>query len=597
MKGQSPSEQQKELQRAKCSMKAWTLKGRRWDYRQLCRWCTDPAGRYELLNHLREAGFFVLHPPDEHELSTLKEAAALAEEAAEEAAEPAAASADVQVSLDDPLLKSYRAHLGETLNISKSKQEIANVARWLHFLLPLSGQVSTEFVRSVAKVDQYVKNLESAQLGRATITTYIEHMLRFTAFVRERSNPEEAADCEIFIQALKSALQNLGSKDEHSRRQAHPKLVVGPATTLRRCQGVIFRAEEEMQKLQKNLDQDSHVTEEQRTRYRYYCQALLILKLCLKPSVVENLTLLETYFNKVRAGYIQGSDVEDVRFFLTRSGSAIKSAHVELSRLHRHYNLPSVSSQDVRRVLWRDATAAFPNDIALLGAYLGISEAKGGLSSRTNLSTEQVVGVACDIMQQVRSYIEQMGWTGNCVSAEEVVEHWTAPASSALEKDEELIRHVAQQSWTGLVIAESKKHGAGRGLFTTKAFPKGSILCDYHGKVVDAAEGTRVMESLKPGEASYIYFFRKGAQDLCVNSQSDPCECHPSLATFGRMINHSAKSFNVKGIVCDLQGHALPVLLFKATRDIKVGEEVYFDYGVTRRSFGGEGMGLSWLDD
>ncbi|MEQ2219485.1 hypothetical protein XENOCAPTIV_018582, partial [Xenoophorus captivus] len=107
--------------------------------------------------------------------------------------------------------------------------------------------------------------------------------------------------------------------------------------------------------------------------------------------------LLETYFNKVRAGYIQGSDVEDVRFFLTRSGSAIKSAHVELSRLHRRYNLPSVSSQDVRRVLWRDATAAFPKDIALLGAYLGISEAKGGLSSRTNLSTEQVVGVACDI--------------------------------------------------------------------------------------------------------------------------------------------------------------------------------------------------------
>ncbi|MEQ2237741.1 hypothetical protein ILYODFUR_026136, partial [Ilyodon furcidens] len=72
-----------------------------------------------------------------------------------------------------------------------------------------------------------------------------------------------------------------------------PKLVVGPATTLRRCQGVIFRAEEEMQKLQKNLDQDSHVTEEQRTRYSYYCQGLLILKLCLKPSVVENLTAKE----------------------------------------------------------------------------------------------------------------------------------------------------------------------------------------------------------------------------------------------------------------------------------------------------------------
>ncbi|XP_047210775.1 uncharacterized protein LOC124861253 isoform X2 [Girardinichthys multiradiatus] len=593
MKGQSPSEQQKELQRAKCSMKAWTLKGRRWDYRQLSRWCADPAGRYELLNHLREAGFFVLHPPDEHELSTLKEAAALAEEAAEpESAEPAAASAEVsvtslelgsasgseeepgkeqdrssgqtstgqtgarkkmkgmgmyrQVSLDDPLLKSYRAHLAETLNISKSKQEIANVARWLHFLLPLSGQVSAEFVRSVAKVGQYVKNRESAQLGRATITTYIEHMLRFTAFVRERSNPEEAADCEIFIQALKSALQNLGSKDERSRS---PKLVVGPATTLRRCQGVIFRAEEEMQKLQKNLDQDSHVTEEQRTRYRYYCQVLLILKLCLKPSVVENLTakewleripygdmmvvvhhavgkwtasfalfksnasLLETYFNKVRAGYIQGSDVEDVRFFLTRSGSAIKSAHVELSRLHlqntgslqgkqapkRRTESSQEQEQDLGAFLQTfpvglDGRAptkkkrqekGFSTDRSLYNAwrseqykqrhqYLKCKSYPRFLATWKHANGgRRVGGVSIVIRNRNVGGLSQPNGAGNslqCNRSAVTSSRWAGREtaslpmrSSALEKDEELIRHVAQQSWTGLVIAESRKHGAGRG--------------------------------------------------------------------------------------------------------------------------------------
>ncbi|MEQ2166223.1 hypothetical protein GOODEAATRI_025697 [Goodea atripinnis] len=163
-----------------------------------------------------------------------------------------------------------------------------------------------------------------------------------------------------------------------------PKLVVGPATTLRRCQGVIFRAEEEMQKLQKNLDQDSHVTEEQRTRYRYYCQALLILKLCLKPSVVENLTIRECLPQSSEALLCHVVVMIPEMVFLG------------VRALPSSYNLPSVSSQDVRRVLWRDAAAAFPNDIALLGAYLGISEAKGGLSSHTNLSTEQVVGVACD---------------------------------------------------------------------------------------------------------------------------------------------------------------------------------------------------------
>ncbi|MEQ2308918.1 hypothetical protein AMECASPLE_033191 [Ameca splendens] len=54
------------------------------------------------------------------------------------------------------------------------------------------------------------------------------------------------------------------------------------------------------------------------------------------------------------------------------------------------------------------------------------------------------------------------------------------------------------------------------------------------------------------------------------------------------MINHSSKDFNYKGMVFTLSGEALPVLLIKATQDIQVGQELLIDYGVTRKSFGGE---------
>lgn len=38
------------------------------------------------------------------------------------------------------------------------------------------------------------------------------------------------------------------------------------------------------------------------------------------------------------------------------------------------------------------------------------------------------------------------------------------------------------------------------------------------------------------------------------------------------------------------------VILFIALRDIQVQQELLFDYGVSRKSFGGEGQDLEWLD-
>lgn len=63
-------------------------------------------------------------------------------------------------------------------------------------------------------------------------------------------------------------------------------------------------------------------------------------------------------------------------------------------------------------------------------------------------------------------------------------------------------------------------------------------MCDYHGNIVEAAEGTAMLEAQDDGMC-YLFFFKDGARDLCIDAQTFPCACHCHLETVGRKINHS----------------------------------------------------------
>ncbi len=107
------------------------------------------------------------------------------------------------------------------------------------------------------------------------------------------------------------------------------------------------------------------------------------------------------------------------------------------------------------------------------------------------------------------------------------------------------------------------------------------------------------MAGLSLGEHSYILFFRgKGGESLCIDAQQFPCSCHQDKECFGRRINHSRKCFNVhpQRFTMALPSGPAETILFLATRDIKVNEEILYDYGVTRKSFQGEGADLDWLE-
>uniref|UniRef100_A0A3Q2WPW0 SET domain-containing protein n=1 Tax=Haplochromis burtoni TaxID=8153 RepID=A0A3Q2WPW0_HAPBU len=131
------------------------------------------------------------------------------------------------------------------------------------------------------------------------------------------------------------------------------------------------------------------------------------------------------------------------------------------------------------------------------------------------------------------------------------------------------------------------------GVIALMPFHKGDIVCDYHGTYITEAEGKRRPQS------GYLFFFRDECdRGMCIDATAFPCACHPDIDTYGRRMNHSRKNPNIKPQKFTMNFPAGPqeTILFIALKDIAVGEEVLWDYGVTRKSYGGEGEDLEWLD-
>ncbi|XP_042612109.1 uncharacterized protein LOC122144953 [Cyprinus carpio] len=133
----------------------------------------------------------------------------------------------------------------------------------------------------------------------------------------------------------------------------------------------------------KLLDQ-KHVEEDQRTLFRYFCEAILVLRYFQRPEAVkafkasdwinkrnvdgrihmevqstkqsatfslteEDSAMLDAYFQKIRPGCLQDSVDDQGRFFLSKQGLPVGNVTSDLRRLHEQYELPKFSSQQARR--------------------------------------------------------------------------------------------------------------------------------------------------------------------------------------------------------------------------------------------------------
>ncbi|KAJ8015849.1 hypothetical protein DPEC_G00000640 [Dallia pectoralis] len=165
---------------------------------------------------------------------------------------------------------------------------------------------------------------------------------------------------------------------------------------------------------------------------------------------------------------------------------------------------------------------------------------------------------------QVKRYIDSQDWLINKISPKDVVSSWK-PAEQTMEALDSpaILKLVRTQNWKGLLVKDD----------------------------ISKAEGTKRLMATDQDAMGYIFFYRNSrGQARCIDAQTVLCPCHPDRATYGRLINHSRKNYNLKPIAATVQidGKDQDIIYLKATRRIECDEELAFDHKVRRKSVHGE---------
>lgn len=115
--------------------------------------------------------------------------------------------------------------------------------------------------------------------------------------------------------------------------------------------------------------------------------------------------------------------------------------------------------------------------------------------------------------------------------------------------------------------------GKGLGLFTAKIIQKGQFICEYAGEVISLHEARHRIEVNKKRNAmNYVLVVQEHYGDRVTITCIDP-ECFGNI---GRYANHSCDP-NSNLVPVRVEG-IVPRLCLFASREIKLGEEVTFDY-------------------
>ncbi|XP_019394437.1 PREDICTED: N-lysine methyltransferase KMT5A [Crocodylus porosus] len=113
--------------------------------------------------------------------------------------------------------------------------------------------------------------------------------------------------------------------------------------------------------------------------------------------------------------------------------------------------------------------------------------------------------------------------------------------------------------------------GKGRGVIATKRFNRGEFVVEYHGDLIEITDAKKreAVYAQDPSTGCYMYYFQYLSKTYCVDATKE-------TNRLGRLINHS-KCGNCQTKLHDIDG--VPHLILIASRDIKVGEELLYDYG------------------
>ena len=177
--------------------------------------------------------------------------------------------------------------------------------------------------------------------------------------------------------------------------------------------------------------------------------------------------------------------------------------------------------------------------------------------------------------------------------------------SERAARDNEFHKKVQESSIDGLLVIDAGHKG--RGVAVSRQFDEGEYVATHDGKTIPYKEAViryklefsgkrclsnsvktnppspisrnciifREQQYKKENKGCYLMFFKFNSKRLCIDATEED-------GSLGRLINHSLHGPNLKMKVVTVDDK--PRVVFIASRTIKEGEELLYDYGEQRKA-------------
>ncbi|XP_073437096.1 uncharacterized protein [Dendrobates tinctorius] len=327
-----------------------------------------------------------------------------------------------------PVLMGFAQYLKTYVaSMKKIKQEVANVLRFLYYMN--NDCLHLDFVMDIQKARSFFGKLQEVGLSSQTSCNYLKNLKRFLRYQQRATNLAHE-DKKLYkaykifdtvIKEIQTSLAKGVSKEVVSNRfDALTTTHLKPVEYLK----ILNVAKNSFSKSLQYIKGGSKKIYQ--LNVLYYLETLLVLKHGQRPGVIQNLTVsewdrrlpysfhggdyivvdvkahktsaqqvacfalspteqewLEVYFDKIRPVLVNENSPNN--FFHSTTGGAIYNVSNDITRYHTRFELPSVTSQMIRKVIesWTISRLK-DSEKHLFARYLGHSNETAERNYREN---------------------------------------------------------------------------------------------------------------------------------------------------------------------------------------------------------------------
>ncbi|KAK7880477.1 hypothetical protein WMY93_032884 [Mugilogobius chulae] len=249
-----------------------------------------------------------------------------------------------------------------------AEKPVDNVSRVLRYIQPTGEDINLDFLDKTTVLGEYFEQLK-----------------KVASLQRPGSTTSRASSSSLVLETFPWATDlSIVQKCQHYQEFLQYGYFVGPKTSVHKLRAVLREAKNDTLGIFGRFLSGEDVTEEEKTRYRYYCEAILIFGHLQLPGAVtewvqrqnindvvvavkshktansqvapfalteEEAALINQYYLSIRSDHVwdDSDSCDSEKFFLAKNGKPINSATNDVRRLHEVYKCPNVTSQEIRR--------------------------------------------------------------------------------------------------------------------------------------------------------------------------------------------------------------------------------------------------------